>query len=208
MSGLDFKIARGEAMGMKTGGGGTLTTNKSTNDSKGSATTKPIRKKTETKSKPNSKTSAKKSVTAMSKSSKESALSSNASAFKAKIKASAREIWLAGLGAVEKAEVEGKSWFQALVKDGTRMDLMSKDHWEKQFAQVKDQVRGAAKDKVDEVKGFANDSFGKLEKNFDEQVANVLQRLKIPTQTEVTQLKKRIKKLEESLEGKTESKTK
>lgn len=115
-----------------------------------------------------------------------------------KIKESARQIWLAGLGAYTKAEEDTGKIFEKLVKEGEEIESMTRGVVEKQFKAVEDTVEGV-KDKVEGVKEKATGTFGKLESVFDRRVSKTLIKLGIPTNKRIKELEARIEKLEAKL---------
>lgn len=110
-----------------------------------------------------------------------------------KIKESARQIWLAGLGAYNKAEEDTGRIFEKLVKEGEEIESLTRGVVEKQFK--------AVEDRVEDVKERATGTFGKLENVFDQRVSSALVRLGIPTNNRVTELEKRIAELEEKVKA-------
>ena len=109
----------------------------------------------------------------------------------ANIRESANHIWLAGLGAFAKTQEEGEKLFQSLVKEGKRVEKRAKKAAE-------DRIEDA-KDKVVEFRGEANHQFDRLEDLFQERVAQVLNRMGIPTQEDIQELSKRVETLNESI---------
>jgi poly(hydroxyalkanoate) granule-associated protein len=109
-----------------------------------------------------------------------------------KIKESARQIWLAGLGAYNKAEEDTGKIFDKLVKEGEEIESMTRGVVEKQFK--------AVEDRVEDVKEKASGTFGKLENVFDQRVSSTLVRLGIPTHHRVSELEQRVAELEAKLE--------
>ena len=120
----------------------------------------------------------------------------NSTQLSEKIKESARQIWLAGLGAYTKAEEDTGKIFEKLVKEGEEIENMTRGVVEKQFKAVEDTVEGV-KGKVEGVKEKANDTFGKLESVFDQRVSKALIKLGIPTNKRIEELEARVKELEE-----------
>lgn len=106
----------------------------------------------------------------------------------AKIKDSARQIWLAGLGAYTKAEEDAGKVFEKLVAEGEDIERKTRGVFEKQIRAVEDRVEG--------VKDKANNTWDKLESVFDQRVSHALQRLGIPTRSELDELRQRIAELE------------
>jgi poly(hydroxyalkanoate) granule-associated protein len=108
-----------------------------------------------------------------------------------KIKESARQIWLAGLGAYNKAEEDTGKIFEKLVKEGEELESATRGAVEKRFK--------AVEDKVEDVRGKASNTFGKLESVFDDRVSGALERLGIPNKKTIDALEARIDKLEKAL---------
>jgi len=108
-----------------------------------------------------------------------------------KIKESARQIWLAGLGAYNKAEEDTGKIFEKLVKEGEELENMTRGAVEKRFKAVEDRVEG--------VKERATGTFGKLESVFDQRVSAALERLGIPSNSHIQELEQRVKSLEARL---------
>ena len=108
-----------------------------------------------------------------------------------KIKESARQIWLAGLGAYTKAEEDTGKIFDKLVKEGEEIENLTRGVVEKQFKAVENKVEG--------VKEKASGTIGKLESVFDQRVSSALERLGIPSNSHVAALEKRIAELEAKL---------
>jgi poly(hydroxyalkanoate) granule-associated protein len=98
----------------------------------------------------------------------------------AMVRDSATQIWLAGLGAFSKAQEEGTKIFEALVKEGEKV-----------------QARGTkqATDKIAEVRDMATGTLSKLEEVFEKRVAQALHTLSVPTKKDIDGLSKRIAEL-------------
>ena len=107
------------------------------------------------------------------------------------IRESANRIWLAGLGAFAKTQEEGEKLFQSLVKEGEKVEKQAKKIAEARFED--------AKGKVVEFRGKASQQFDRLEELFQERVAQVLNRLGVPTQEDIQELTKRVEALNESI---------
>lgn len=106
-----------------------------------------------------------------------------------KIKESANQIWLAGLGAYVKAEKEGSKLFDTLVRDGKKMENKTKEDKKTTY-----------RERVEEVKDKAAHSWEKIEKAFDERVAKTLAKLNIPTKQDVDALALQLKHLQAAVE--------
>ncbi len=96
---------------------------------------------------------------------------------------SAQKIWLAGLGAFERAKADGPKMFEVLVEQG------------KSFAE---RARGAADQAMQSVRESASGAggrFDKLEQVFEDRVSKSLGRLGVMTRGEVADLSKQVSAL-------------
>ncbi len=108
-----------------------------------------------------------------------------------RIKDSARQIWLAGLGAYTKAEEDTERFFERLVREGEALE-------DKTRGAVGRQVK-AVEDRVGEVKDRATGTWDRLESVFDERVSRALDRLGIPSPGRVRALEERVEALEKEI---------
>lgn len=108
-----------------------------------------------------------------------------------KIKDSARQIWLAGLGAYTKAEEDAGRFFERLVQEGEQLESKTRGVVEKHVKQVEG--------RVEDVREKATGTWDKLENLFDERVSNALRRLGIHRREEIEALEHRIAALEAEL---------
>lgn len=108
-----------------------------------------------------------------------------------KIKGSARQIWLAGLGAYTKAEEDTGRFFERLVQEGEQLESKTRGVVGKQIKSVEDRVEG--------VRERATGTWDRLENMFDERVSGALRRLGIHRREEIEALERRIEILETEL---------
>lgn len=109
----------------------------------------------------------------------------------AKIKGSARQIWLAGLGAYTKAEEDTGRFFERLVQEGEQLENKTRGAVEKQIRSVEGRVEG--------VRERATGTWDRLEHLFDERVSGALRRLGIHRREDIEALESRIAALEAEL---------
>ncbi len=107
------------------------------------------------------------------------------------IKESASQIWLAGLGAFALAQEEGGKVFEALVKEGTGIQMRSKSFTEEKIGEVTGKVAKAAGD----VAKQATQSWDKLESVFEDRVGRALSRMGVPTNKDMQSLSARVEEL-------------
>ena len=110
-----------------------------------------------------------------------------------KIKDSARQIWLAGLGAYTKAEEDTGKFFERLVREGEELESKTRGMVERHVKNVEG--------RVEEVKEQASGTWNKLESMFDQRVSGALKRLGIHRREEIDALEQRIAALEEELQA-------
>ena len=112
-----------------------------------------------------------------------------------RIKDSAQQIWLAGLGAFAKMQQEGSKAFEALVKDGVGMQKKTQQAAEETLSQAQARMAGLAGDLGNKAAG----GWGKLENIFEDRVARAMVNLGMPTAEEFASLKTRVEALEAQL---------
>lgn len=101
---------------------------------------------------------------------------------------SAQQIWMAGVGAFNRAQGEGSKLFEALVSEGMNIEKQTR----KLATGKVDAVRDAMEDKVGAARVRAIDSWDRLEKVFEDRVQRALNRLGIPGREEVAGLSQRV----------------
>jgi len=110
-----------------------------------------------------------------------------------KIKGSARQIWLAGLGAYTKAEEDAGKFFERLVSEGEELENKTRGVVEKRLKSVET--------RVEDVRDKATGTWDKLEHLFDQRVSGALRRLGIYRSEEIEGLEARIAALEAELKA-------
>ena len=111
------------------------------------------------------------------------------------VKESAQQIWLAGLGAFSKAQVEGGKVFDALVKEGTSLQRKTQAAAEEKISEATNRMASMAAD----VSSKASGQWGKLEDIFEERVSRALKKLGVPTNKDIDALVARIDELNRSV---------
>jgi poly(hydroxyalkanoate) granule-associated protein len=96
------------------------------------------------------------------------------------VKDSAQHIWLAGLGAYAKAQEEGTKVFEALVKEGER---------------IQKQTHKVAEAKLAVVTSKTSGTWDRLEQVFEERVARALSSLGVPSKKDIDKLSRRVAEL-------------
>ena len=96
---------------------------------------------------------------------------------------SAQKIWLAGLGAFERAKSEGPKKFDMLVEQGKSLGGRARE------------AAGEAMQSVREGASSAGGRFDKLEQVFEDRVSKSLKRMGVLTRGEVSELSKQVRDL-------------
>ncbi len=115
-------------------------------------------------------------------------VTTNAKQLAADYKESTQQIWQAGLGAFAKAQAEGTKVFDALVKEGKRLQEKTQGVAQEQFADVSTKANALKAEFLSKATG----QIGKLEGIFEERVAKALKQMGIPTKHDIAELHKKI----------------
>jgi poly(hydroxyalkanoate) granule-associated protein len=108
---------------------------------------------------------------------------------------SAQQIWLAGMGAFNRAQEEGTKLFETLVKEGSTLEQKTR----KLATGKVDAVRDAVENRVGAVKERAADTWDRLEKVFEDRVQRALTRLGVPGRDDLQTLIARVDTLNAEL---------
>lgn len=133
---------------------------------------------------------------------------SAAAGYAAPVVDSAREIWLAGLGAFSFAQNEsgriieqGNKLFEKLVAEGVKLEKKGRSVAESAVGGFKEEMES----KVGAVRKQAVDNWDKLETIFENRVARVLGQLGVPTAEDVKKLSERVQTLASKVTAMTQS---
>ncbi|HUL17820.1 MAG TPA: phasin family protein [Steroidobacteraceae bacterium] len=110
------------------------------------------------------------------------------------------QIWLAGLGAVSKAQKGAPKLLHELVTEGARVHADTREAAEKALQGVMGDVQSTLNEKMSQVRGKATDAFENLEKVFQTRVHRALNQLGVPSADEVESLSKRVHALNVNIE--------
>jgi poly(hydroxyalkanoate) granule-associated protein len=97
-----------------------------------------------------------------------------------KIRDSANQIWLAGLGAFSKAQHQGGEMFETLVAEGEKFQERTKTAVDERLAEVREKV---------------TERWDKVDKVFEDRVGRALHALNVPTHKDIDVLSKRVHEL-------------
>ena len=108
---------------------------------------------------------------------------------------SSHQIWLAGLGAFSRAQAEGMKVFETLVRQGERLEEMTR----RAASDTAAAARGAARAKAKEMQQMAGGTWDKLEQVFEDRVERALSKLGVYTQNDVQRLAARVDELSDAV---------
>ncbi len=120
----------------------------------------------------------------------------NAAQLGENVRASAQQIWQAGLGAFAKAQEEGSKVFDTLVKEGVGMQRKAQSTAEEKFSEAATKVSSMA----GELGSRAAGQWDKLEGIFETRVGKALHSLGIPPAEELAALRDRVDALTRRLD--------
>jgi poly(hydroxyalkanoate) granule-associated protein len=112
------------------------------------------------------------------------------------VRDSAKEIWLAGLGAFAKAQEEGQKVFSTLVKEGSSLQKKTRHFTDEKMSEVAGNVSKAS----EKVSKKAAGTWDKLEQIFEDRVARALNSLGVPSGKEIAALSARVEALTQEVQ--------
>ena len=115
----------------------------------------------------------------------------DAARFAEQLRASAQQIWLAGVGAFARAQEEGGKLFDALVREGSALQGKQAD--------AGDRIAQAASRMADVASEFSAKAGDRLEGMFDKGVAKAVDNLGLASARDLQQLAARIEELERTV---------
>ena len=110
------------------------------------------------------------------------------------------QVWLAGLGAVSRAQHGTPKLLQELVAEGAQVHADTKKYAEKALRGAMSDVQETLNARMGKVKGEATDAFENLEKIFRARVHSALTQLGVPSAGEVESLSKRVDALNANID--------
>ncbi|MFU8859218.1 MAG: phasin family protein [Cyclonatronaceae bacterium] len=99
----------------------------------------------------------------------------------------AREIWLAGLGALSAVEEEGSKFYNNLVDKGTEFEKRGKKQVDTIYKDINDRFKDLEK--------RITDTFGKAEDKVEDNMAHLVKKMGVPSREEVKDLSSKVEKL-------------
>lgn len=111
------------------------------------------------------------------------------------------QIWLAGMGAIAKAQKEGPSAFQDAVAEGLKLLNKSRSQAEKTLRETFEAAQDTVQTRLDSARDQANETWDNLESLFQSRVHKALQQIGVPNAEEIELLTKRVAELNENVKA-------
>jgi poly(hydroxyalkanoate) granule-associated protein len=112
-----------------------------------------------------------------------------------------QQIWLAGMGAIAKAQKEGPTAFQDAVADGLKLLNKSRSHAEKMVRDAFEAAQDTVQTRLGTARDQAAESWDNLESLFQSRVHKALQQIGVPNADEIRLLTKRVAELNDNVKA-------
>lgn len=113
---------------------------------------------------------------------------------------SAHQIWLAGLGALSRAQAGAPKIFDDLMQEGSKLQGGALDAAQKVVMQAFQGAQKTVSKRIDTVQAQAGETWDNLEKIFQTRVQRAMHQLGMPTAEEISALTRKVEKLSASVE--------
>ena len=110
------------------------------------------------------------------------------------------QIWLAGLGAVSKAQRGAPELLQQLIAEGSKVQAKTRGAADKAVRAMVSDVRAAVNERVEDVLGQASSALNDLEKIFQSRVHKALTQIGVPSAEDIAALSERVDALSAGIE--------
>jgi poly(hydroxyalkanoate) granule-associated protein len=113
----------------------------------------------------------------------------------------AQHVWLAGMGAVAKAQKDGPAAFQEAVAEGLQILTRSRTTAEKMIRDVFESAQGTMQTRFGSAREQATETWDNLEALFQSRVQKALQQIGVPNASEIRLLTKRVAELNDNVKA-------
>jgi len=118
-----------------------------------------------------------------------------------------QQIWLAGLGAVARAQQEGPKVFEALVSEGSEFQQHQREMVQDRASDLWNELRSQLDNRTAGARGRATETMDNLEGILQTRVMKALQQLGVPTSQEIDALSRKVKELNRSVQELTQARS-
>ena len=106
-----------------------------------------------------------------------------------------QQVWLAGMGAIARAQKEGPAAFQDAVAEGFKLLNRSRSQTEAMIREAFESAQSTMQSRVEGVRDQASETWDNLEALFQHRVNKALRQLGVPNAEEIRLLNKRVAEL-------------
>jgi poly(hydroxyalkanoate) granule-associated protein len=110
-----------------------------------------------------------------------------------------QQIWLAGMGAVAKAQKEGPAAFQDAVAEGFKLLTRSRSNAEEMIREAFESAQESVQAKLGSARDQATENWDNLEALFQSRVHKAMNQLGVPTAEEIRVLTRRVAELNDTV---------
>jgi poly(hydroxyalkanoate) granule-associated protein len=110
-----------------------------------------------------------------------------------------QQVWLAGMGAIARAQKEGPSAFQDAVFEGLRLLNQSRSTAQRMVRDAFESAQESLQTRVGGARGQAQETWDNLEALFQSRVQRAMHQLGVPTAEEIRVLTRRVAELNENV---------
>jgi poly(hydroxyalkanoate) granule-associated protein len=119
---------------------------------------------------------------------------------KAALVENVQQVWLAGMGAIARAQKEGPAAFQDAVAEGFKLLNRSRSQTEKMIRDAFETAQSTMQMRVEGVRGQAGETWDNLEALFQNRVHKALRQIGVPNADEIRLLTKRVAELYDAVQ--------
>ncbi len=112
-----------------------------------------------------------------------------------------QQIWLAGMGAIARAQKEGPAAFQQAVADGLKLLTRSRSTAEQVIRDAFDAAQASMQTRFGSARDQAAETWDNLEELFQSRVQRALNQLGVPSAEEIRVLTRRVEELNASVQA-------
>ena len=112
-----------------------------------------------------------------------------------------QHVWLAGMGAVAKAQKEGPAAFQEAVAEGLQLLTRSRTTAEQMIRDVFESAQGSVQTRFGSAREQATETWDNLEALFQSRVQKALQQIGVPNASEIRLLTRRVAELNDNVKA-------
>ena len=112
-----------------------------------------------------------------------------------------QQIWLAGMGAIAKAQKDGPAAFHDAVAEGLELLTRSRSSAEQMIRDVFQSAQGSVQTRLGSARDQATETWDNLEALFQNRVHKAMQQLGVPSADEIRLLTKRVAELNDNVKA-------